>query len=794
MSNLSPGLNARFASIELDTSGSQASASTKVSRKQYPANLYPQNHAPYANTTPSKGPRLSTAARAQSRSSSSTKAPCLTQVSQKRNLHSALSREDRGRGASRHEDKHTKYQDTPELSFMKETSSSRKKQSSGGTRDRSLSQTRSSSHSDIYTRRSHHYASLASKKRQVSKSSTAPDPKEAVPECTVKVPFADKPTIFTSYSPSRNVSTGHTPRSSDDVYTRLYQGSRASTRPVDKPNKASSSLSTKPISALLPKPPSALTAKHSVASPTKSHVASPIKSKNTRIHTPTNSASTPTSAEKPSSIEQMYHLIYKCDPGFFIESNSLDVSLAAQDPIPAADLISSHQTRNLSVYERGEIMRNPNLYYVPTSWKEYNPSSDINISSYKNNYGFDDSEGNYLIRPQDHIEYRYEIVRVLGTGSFGNVVHCTDHKYLGRGGQRRNVAIKLIKNELDWSLQAVSEIKMLKHLMAASQGRVNDYIMNYCDHFHFRGHMCIVSEMLSLNFYTFLEIGNFRGVCLDLVKNFAFKILKGLQFVHDQKVIHCDLKPENIMIRLPSNYRPGESNVEGFDVKLIDFGSSCFETETSFSYIQSRFYRAPEVILGARYGYEIDIWSFGCVIAELFTGSPLLPGKNELEQIALILEIFGAPPSSLILAERKRLLRFMKMDAHRKLNDPLVSDPAMYASKPRIQVDEKKLKKTLLYSLFNLEGKINLHFLHLQLQAIEAKEQHASTSTPFKKTVKIGSRSLDVAMRLHSSNEEKGDQANFSKFMNSIFQWNPVSRPKASQLLESPFLQESSLR
>ncbi|KAM9901537.1 hypothetical protein OXX79_004490 [Metschnikowia pulcherrima] len=754
MSNLSPGFSARFASIELDSATASAPPKTRSSRKQYPANLYPHNHNNASTTTPSKAPRLSTAARAETRSCSSQKSHITSSGSHKRNLHSVQGKEDRNVDENRHEDKHTRLNDTQNASFMKETSSSRKKQSSAAVHDRALPQVRSSSHSEIHTRRNHHYAVLASKKRQPSKS-TRTSEAEMEPTLAVDVPFADKPTIFTSYSPSRNVSAGHTPRSQEDVYTRLYQSSQKPRSRPEKPNRPNFGLQEKSVSKRTPS-----TAK----------------------------STSPQPREKPTTISEMYLMIHKADPAFFTESNALDPQLTAQEPIPASDLINSQEGKHLTVYERGELMRNSSVYYVPQTWKDYTP--DINVSSFKNNYGFDDKEGNYIVRSSDHIEYRYEIVRVLGTGSFGNVVHCKDHKYSARG-QRRNVAIKLIKNELDWSLQAVSEIKMLKHLMAASHGKINSFIMNYCDHFHFRGHMCIVSEMLSLNLYTFLELGHFRGVSLSLVKNFAYKILKGLQFVHDQKVIHCDIKPENIMIRLPSNYNPGDSDVSGFDVKLIDFGSSCFESETSFSYIQSRFYRAPEVILGSKYSHEIDIWSFGCVLAELFTGSPLLPGKNELEQIALILEMFGAPPSSFVLAERKRLIRFMKMDTHRKLNDPLVSDPSVYANKPSIQVDEKKLKKTLLYTLFNLDGKINLQFLNMQLQAMEPKDHlQMPTSSPFKRNVRISARSLDVSLRLHGSGEDKADQTNFSRFMGSIFQWSPSARPKAIDLLQSPFLKE----
>jgi len=89
-------------------------------------------------------------------------------------------------------------------------------------------------------------------------------------------------------------------------------------------------------------------------------------------------------------------------------------------------------------------------------------------------------------------------------------------------------------------------------------------------------------------------------------------------------------------------------------VKIIDFGSSCFEDERVYTYIQSRFYRAPEVMLGLPYTTAIDMWSLGCILAELCTGLPLFPGESEVEQFGMIMEVCGVPPKCIIeLANRK---------------------------------------------------------------------------------------------------------------------------------------------
>ena len=126
---------------------------------------------------------------------------------------------------------------------------------------------------------------------------------------------------------------------------------------------------------------------------------------------------------------------------------------------------------------------------------------------------------------------------------------------------------------------------------------------------------------------------NFGGAHLDLIRKFAIQLFHCLKYLKKHRIIHCDIKPENILFN-----GPGDSSI-----KIVDFGSSCFETNKLFSYIQSRYYRAPEVILGIHYNSSIDIWSVGCVLAELYTGSVLFRGESEEEQISLFIECLGAP-------------------------------------------------------------------------------------------------------------------------------------------------------
>ena len=131
---------------------------------------------------------------------------------------------------------------------------------------------------------------------------------------------------------------------------------------------------------------------------------------------------------------------------------------------------------------------------------------------------------------------------------------------------------------------------------------------------------------------------------LRALRSIAHQILTSLKFMHAKDLIHCDVKPENVVLRF------GEVNAKNRKVKVIDLGSSCFTTDHLSSYVQSRSYRAPEVTLGAPYDQKVDIWSLGCVLCELWTGEVLLRNENAPSLLARIISIFGPLPLSLLRA------------------------------------------------------------------------------------------------------------------------------------------------
>ncbi|KAJ8603852.1 hypothetical protein CTAYLR_000301 [Chrysophaeum taylorii] len=248
---------------------------------------------------------------------------------------------------------------------------------------------------------------------------------------------------------------------------------------------------------------------------------------------------------------------------------------------------------------------------------------------------WDDENYDYVVNLEDAFGEHYVIKDRIGKGSFGQVVRARDTR------TQSDVAIKIIKSKKPFALQARTEIELLLALRSADRDDKHN-IVRLVDHFTFRGHQCLVFEMLSYNLYELLKNTQFHGVSLNLVRKFAKQILHALAFLArpDVAIIHCDLKPENILLRHPKRSA----------IKVIDFGSSCRMDRRMYSYIQSRFYRSPEVMLGLPYTVAIDVWSLGCILVEMHTGEPLFSGADQLDQMRKLVDVLGMPPEAMINA------------------------------------------------------------------------------------------------------------------------------------------------
>lgn len=253
------------------------------------------------------------------------------------------------------------------------------------------------------------------------------------------------------------------------------------------------------------------------------------------------------------------------------------------------------------------------------------------------NGGADNSNSDLILYVNDILQnhstgHRYQIIDMLGQGTFGQVAKC---RHLETG---QFVAVKVVKNKLAYFNQGLVEVRILELLNGQYDPSDQAHIVRLREFFVFKKHLCLVFEMLSLNLYELIKQNQFRGLSISLVRIFLSQILKSLSVLTRASVIHCDLKPENILLITPKSPQ----------LKLIDFGSACFEKQTVYSYIQSRFYRSPEVLVGYPYKSAIDMWSLGCIGAELFLGLPLFPGTSEYNQLSRIIDMIGMPPAYLL--------------------------------------------------------------------------------------------------------------------------------------------------
>ncbi|KAB5570299.1 kinase-like domain-containing protein [Coniochaeta sp. 2T2.1] len=260
----------------------------------------------------------------------------------------------------------------------------------------------------------------------------------------------------------------------------------------------------------------------------------------------------------------------------------------------------------------------------------------------------DDDDGHYIVIPDTELARQYRITNLLGQGTFGKVVKAFDR----RAGEF--VAVKVIRAVQKYRDAAKIELRALRTLR--DHDADNRYrCIHLRDCFDFRGHICIVTDLLDLSLFDFLKGNSFVPFPNSHIQSFAKQLLTSVAFLHDLNLIHTDLKPENILLcdaayqtytynkRIPSSQisttrqAPGQRRVLlNSEIRLIDFGSATFQDEYHSSVVSTRHYRAPEIILGLGWSYPCDIWSIGCILVEFFTGDALFQTHDNLEHLAMI--------------------------------------------------------------------------------------------------------------------------------------------------------------
>ncbi|KAI8910633.1 kinase-like domain-containing protein [Powellomyces hirtus] len=223
------------------------------------------------------------------------------------------------------------------------------------------------------------------------------------------------------------------------------------------------------------------------------------------------------------------------------------------------------------------------------------------------------------------VTQRYTDLQPVGMGAFGLVCSAKDQL------SGMNVAIKKIMKPFSTSVLAkrtYRELKLLKHLKHDNVISLSDIFISPLEDIYF------VTELLGTDLHRLLTS---RPLDKQFIQYFLYQILRGLKYVHSAGVVHRDLKPSNILVN------------ENCDLKICDFGLARVTESQMTGYVSTRYYRAPEIMLTwQKYDEAVDIWSVGCIFAEMLEGKPLFPGKDHVNQFSIITELLGTPPDDVI--------------------------------------------------------------------------------------------------------------------------------------------------
>ncbi|KAH7145851.1 kinase-like domain-containing protein [Dactylonectria estremocensis] len=263
------------------------------------------------------------------------------------------------------------------------------------------------------------------------------------------------------------------------------------------------------------------------------------------------------------------------------------------------------------------------------------------------------------------ITSRYSDLQPVGMGAFGLVCSARDQL------TNQNVAVKKIMKPFSTPVLAkrtYRELKLLKHLKhenvstacQPSAPRADPPFRNRLLTFFSRQVISLsdifisplediyfVTELLGTDLHRLLTS---RPLEKQFIQYFLYQIMRGLKYVHSAGVVHRDLKPSNILVN------------ENCDLKICDFGLARIQDPQMTGYVSTRYYRAPEIMLTwQKYDVEVDIWSAGCIFAEMLEGKPLFPGKDHVNQFSIITELLGTPPDDVIdTIASENTLRFVK--------------------------------------------------------------------------------------------------------------------------------------
>lgn len=267
---------------------------------------------------------------------------------------------------------------------------------------------------------------------------------------------------------------------------------------------------------------------------------------------------------------------------------------------------------------------------TPTAGKPKNKSAAENPSLTDN---WDDAEGYYRVRIGEMLDNRYTVYGYTGQGVFSNVVRARD-----QARNNTDVAVKIIRNNEIMHKTGLRELEILKRLNDADP-EDKFHCLRLFRHFFHKRHLCMVMEPLSMNLREVLKkYGKNSGIHIKAVRSYTQQMLLALKLLKKTGILHADIKPDNILV-----------NENKLMLKLCDFGAAGHVSDNEITpYLVSRFYRAPEIIIGVSYDYGIDMWSTACTIYELSTGKIMFSGKSNNEMLKYFMDLKGKLPNKII--------------------------------------------------------------------------------------------------------------------------------------------------
>lgn len=220
------------------------------------------------------------------------------------------------------------------------------------------------------------------------------------------------------------------------------------------------------------------------------------------------------------------------------------------------------------------------------------------------------------------VDKRYEMIRTIGSGAYGVVISAKDTK------TKNNVAIKMVpkafQDEID-AKRILREIKLLRHFRHDNIVKIVDMMPPNVERPQDYNDVYIVADLMETDLHRIIY--SKQKLSMDHVQYFIYQVLRGLKYIHSCKVLHRDLKPSNLLVNA------------NCDLKICDFGlarglGTHDRGEPLTEYVVTRWYRAPEIMLACHeYSYGVDVWSVGCILAELIQRKPFVPGDDYIHQV-----------------------------------------------------------------------------------------------------------------------------------------------------------------